>query len=228
MEPSSNDIVMDLRWKCLFEPFKQIIAGKNVLELAPSDGWFTRRFLDALPSELHVVELNSSAVDVLTGPLFSHEIDAGILKVHHADGHLKIYQFDPGQFAVVICAGFLYHTPHTLWVIEGMARLNPEYIFIETFDQEVGFFPEIINERGMRQSDHQCVPMHLGVPKSLLLDWMKSLEYEIFSEIDTTSAALPSEFPTDNDAWARTYFNRWKNEYAIWFRKEKSTVIART
>lgn len=208
---------MDLRWNFLFKPFEELLVNKTILEIAPYDGWFRRNFLNLPPKELHVVELNPSAINVLRGPKFSEDIDKDLFTVHDADIHLKLYEFAPKQFEVIICSGFLYHTPHVLWITEGIARLKPEYVFIETFGDEFGFLPEDVNGPGMRQSDHKCVPVNLAIPKLMQIDWFKSLGYEILQEVDTSHADLSLDIKSDDPA--RNYFNLWKKEYGIWFKR---------
>ena len=185
--------------------------------LAPYGGWFTKHLLNSSPEVVEVIEQNSSAIEVLTRT-FSTEIAAEKLKVHKADVHTKIYEFQPNRFDALICTGFLYHTPHPLWVLEGMTRLQPESIFLETFDsQYVQFEPEKVNDPGMRQSEYKCLPVVMKIPKSKIVEWMRTLGYEISLEIDKSAVELSADLNI-NERF-RNYFSTWKSQYAIWFRK---------
>ena len=209
--------LMKVREKYLLAPFTEYFAKLRVLELAPFSGWFTRFIVNEGAADVQVIELNRWAVKALLRD-FSKEILEGKLKIHEADIHTKLYEFASAQFDTVICLGFLYHTPHVIWVLEGMARLQPEFILIETFDgTSFSLAAEKINEPGMRQSDHLCLPFHACVPKKLLVEWMKLLGYEVLREIDKSDAILPLD--PEISEFTRDCFKRWVEQYSIWFKK---------
>ncbi|MEQ1723825.1 MAG: hypothetical protein ABL930_11660, partial [Pseudobdellovibrio sp.] len=189
------------RYEILFNGIEasDVYKNKNVLELAPFMGWFSEE-LNKSCEQLDLVELHPTATNHLN-EIFKKEIITKKVNVYASDIHHQIFQLEP-IYNLVTCCGFLYHTPHPFWVLEGIAKLSPQYILIDTHcgDQAVYLKDSgKINQYGMRQSRQPTVPYNLVISDDVLLKSMEKLGYELLLKVDKTHADvshlnLPEEF----------------------------------
>lgn len=211
-----NEKMQHIRYGILFETFGvSCIKNKNVLELAPYNGWFSVK-LKELVARLDLIELHQPAVDVLL-KRFKQDIFEKKINVYAEDIHLKLHQLAP-VYDVILCCGFLYHTPHPFWILEGLAKLKPEFILIDTYC--VGNNIQLkdagrINDLGMRQSSNRSVTFNLNISQDILIKSMRDLGYELFQPI----AVKTTEIGFDLPAPYFDLFSFWKNNtFAAWFR----------
>lgn len=207
------------RYEILFKSISaaDVYENKKVLELAPFMGWFAEQ-LNKHTEQLDLIELHPKAVEHLL-EIFAKEISSKKVNVFESDIHHKIYQLEP-IYNFISCCGFLYHSPHPFWVMEGMAKLKPQYILIDNFcgDQDV-FLKDAgsINQYGMRQSRQPTVPYNLVISKEVLVMSMKKLGYEPDVEVDKSiysveHLSLPAQYTEMFEMWK-------KNSVSIWFKK---------
>lgn len=214
----NNESLHKLRWDFLFKNNYSEFSEKRILELAPFDGWFTKEFLNLNPSYIEVVELNPSAVETLK-KRFEQPIIQKKLSVINKDVHMRLFEYSAYEFDTIVCTGLLYHSPHPLWILEGMARIKPKNIFIETFHYDLmSLIPEPLNLPGMRQSTHPCLPFSMGLPVSTLIDVMEHLGYKALRHQKNGDLISISDFKFENSDLEK-YFSQWLLEYSIWFSK---------
>ncbi|MBY0555029.1 rRNA adenine N-6-methyltransferase family protein [bacterium] len=213
-----NKKLHTFRYEILFKSIDpQIYENQKVLELGPFMGWFSEQ-LNKRTLQLDLVELHPKAIEGLQ-ELFVQEISDKKVNLFEADIHHKIYQLEP-IYNFISCCGFLYHSPHPFWVMEGMAKLNPQYILIDNYcgDQSVYLKDAgAINQYGMRQSRQSTVPYNLVLSKEVIMQSMKHLGYSVYAEVDKSMynaehLSLPAHYTEMFDFWK-------KNSSSIWFKK---------
>jgi hypothetical protein len=214
-----NKKLHTFRYEILFNGIEasEVYLNKKVLELAPFMGWFSEE-INKSCEQLDLIELHPTATNHLK-ELFKNEIISKKVNLYASDIHHKIFQLEP-IYNLVTCCGFLYHTPHPFWIIEGIAKLRPQYILIDTYccDHDV-FLKDSgkINQYGMRQSRQLTVPYNLVISENVLLKSMEKLGYEIYLKVEKTDSDishlnLPEELTEMFTFWK-------KNSFSAWFKK---------
>lgn len=207
------------RYDILFKSISgaDVYENKKVLELAPIMGWFSEQLVKQ-SAQLDLIELHPKAIEHLK-EIFSEEINSKKVNLFEADIHHQLYRLDP-IYNFICCCGFLYHTPHAFWILEGMAKLNPKFILIDNYCAQQDVFLKdagFVNQHGMRQSRQPTVPYNLVISKEILLKSMSHLGYSVHKEVDKSAYSaehlnLPAQFAE--------MFEMWKKEStSIWFIK---------
>lgn len=185
--------VQAFRAKIIIDPIaERAIRGKAVLEIAPFSGWFTQALFNRGAKFIHCVELNSQAVETLQRR-FATQLAENRLRITEADIHHELFRLPPDAYDTIFCTGFLYHTPHVFWILEGMAFLRPKYIFLETSVTDWvtppdGAFARLrrekgINKPGARQVRGPAVGYQFSTSRDTLIDAMTSLGYSLSVEV---------------------------------------------
>lgn len=216
-----------IRAKTIFSA-ESLVAVKNrtILEIGPHDGWFSRAMLDLGAAKVHAVEFDSAVVERLNR-CFAPEIASGRMIVTNADIHHELFRLSPGSCDTIVCAGFLYHTPHFFWILEGMAYLDPEHIFVETSvvdwqaQDEVEFArllcSEEINSPGERQTGRPAVPYKFATTRDTLLRSFELLGYVPMHEVNKKKVTLSRL----RSSAIKHYMHHWKNhQYSVWLKRK--------
>ena len=198
------------RQKQLFHAQEDKIKNLNVLEIAPGHGLFSRAILQHAPRHLTLIEHDPHQSELLAQHFArDSRVTVSNEDVHHALTD-KLKPVD-----TIVCAGFLYHSPHPLWILERMAALNPRYILIDTAcapNEMIQVVPEPINQLGYRQTNSPHTGIALKLPAELYLTCMNSLGYRPIEQMNT----LPP--PTEGlSAEAAGILAGWQRCFSFWF-----------
>ena len=115
----------------MFSRHADRIAGKRVLDLACNTGRLSYPLLMLGAAQVTGVEARHELIEKGRS-LFAASEFAG--KMHFRQGDL--FEFlessEPGEFDVIVCAGFLYHTVRHADFFRALKRLRPETVFVDT------------------------------------------------------------------------------------------------
>ena len=212
-----NEKMMRVRAEALFAPYQEMIRGKRLLEIAPFDGWFTDYLFRTGARHLTLVEANPAAVSLLQ-QRFEDQLKARRLELRLADVHLELGKLEGQVFDTIVCVGFLYHSLHPAWCLEGMASLGAKHILIETFDCNLEFGDEVPNVPGNAFSNRRFIPGTLKLPRDVIVNWMKLLGYAPVAEVKRGHLTnVPEELGLVGSH--ASYFQAWLQEYALWFER---------
>lgn len=203
---------IELRRKRLFEGAKGIFPGARVLEIAPNHCLFTEEILLQGAAHVTLVEYDKTQGEVIRKFYADHPKVSVVIEDIHT------YLAGKNSFDVIVCAGFLYHTPHPLWILEGMARLHPKFILIDTAisrGPSPEIYPESSNLPGYRQSGSEKVcGLSLRLPKSIYLEAMQGLGFVPHLQIDQSPgdvSGLTQEQAGIVLGWSRTLSSWFRN-----------------
>lgn len=204
---------IELRKDRLFAGADDMISGARVLEIAPNHCLFTEELLRKEAAHVTLVEYDRPQGEVIRATYEDHPRVTVVIE----DIHTFLIS-EKTSFDVVVCAGFLYHTPHPLWILEGIARLRPKHILIDTAisrgpTPEV--YPESSNIPGFRQSgSEKTCGLSLRLPKSIYLDALKALGYLPSLPVDQSPGDVTGLTPEQAGivlGWSRT-FSCWLSQ----------------
>ena len=198
------------RQKQLFHAQEDKFKDQNVVEIAPGHGLFSQAILQHAPKHLTLVEHDPHQSELLAHYFAADaRVSVSTEDVHHALTE-KLAPVD-----TIVCAGFLYHTPHPLWVLERMAALNPRYILIDTACSQNGTIyacVEPTNQHGYRQTNKPHAGVAIKLPPEVYLTCMNSLGYRPVEQLNTVSP--PTEgLPPD----ATDILKGWQRCFSFWF-----------
>lgn len=206
---------IELRRKRLFENAGDILTGARVLEVAPNHCLFTEELLRLGAAHVTLVEFDQAQGEVI------RDFYRGNSQVTVAieDIHLHLFHSD-APVDVVVCAGLLYHTPHPLWILEGIARLKPKHVLLDTATSRgtaPEIYPEPTNLPGHRQyhSQETC-GMALRLPKAVYHEAMKNLGYAPGLPIDQTPADVSQLTPEQAGIVLG-----WSGTLSTWYRRTR-------
>ena len=203
------------RRRALVERDPDRFRGRRVLDLAAHVGDLTSA-IAGLAAEVVALEGNPACVEVLY-----ERFDGTNVTVVEADVHRALWKFEPDRFDLVFCAGFLYHTAHPFYVLEGIARLRPSTVLIDTLNADVPpasisiVEEKELNRYNYRYNTEPDCGFSLVLGDALIDATMARLGYRIAGRIEKGDLTLPAE--KDND-----YFRRWKASLSAWYEREEA------
>jgi hypothetical protein len=218
MKPSEllpSRLLPQILWRreALFDGHEEFIKDKTILEIAPSHCLFTEKMLDLGAKEIELVEKDPEPVD-LARKYFAEDKR---IKIRDDDIHFSLPKLVP-RFETIVCAGFLYHSPHPLWILEGMANLSPEYILIDTacsHTESASMVPEKANEQGFRQVDGANCGYALRLSPLAYMQIMKNLGYRPVAQLNQKEPVIDPSW----DEKQIEILNGWKYTFSYWFQK---------
>ena len=219
MQPS--DLIADrLRPQILWrkeqlfqEKFKPFIEGKHILEIAPNHCLFTEKMLELGAKNISLVENNEKVFQLIE----SYFKNISEIKSYNKDIHFLLSEL-PKEFDTVICAGFLYHSPHPLWILEGIANLNPQYILIDTAcsqTSQITVTPEINNEPGYRQVEDKSSGVALRLPPEMYFSIMSKLGYKAIAQVNQASPSSVANLTEEQ----QSILLGWNKTFSYWFER---------
>ncbi len=198
------------RQKQLFQAQEEKFKDRNVLEIAPGHGLFSRAILQHDPKHLTLLEHDFHQSELLAQHFAT---DSRVTVTNDDVHHALTEKLKPVD--TIVCAGFLYHTPHPLWILERMAALNPRYILIDTACSQNGAIyatVEPTNQYGYRQTQQPHAGIALKLPAEVYLSCMSSLGYRPIAQLN--SLAPLTEGLTNESA---EILLGWQRCFSFWF-----------
>lgn len=120
------------RYAAIIEFNREILRGSRVLDIASHDGRWSFAALDAGAAHVTGIEIRSYLVENCVRNMQSLGIEENRYDFKVGDALNELDKLESGQFEVVMCLGFLYHTVHNPLLIERIGRLNPKYVIFDT------------------------------------------------------------------------------------------------
>jgi hypothetical protein len=117
------------RYNAIIKPM--CLKGARVLDLASNWGQWTFAALDAGAESVVGVEGRESNIQIAHDNLRKYNAPSRYEFVLD-DVYSYLIDQPPGQFDVIFCLGFLYHTTRVFEILEEMKRLCPRHIVIDT------------------------------------------------------------------------------------------------
>lgn len=188
-----------------------------VLDLAAHTGDLTAP-IAALAREVVAVERNPACVRLLRERFAGSNVT-----IRESDVHRALWDLEPGAFDVVFCAGFLYHSAHPFMVLEGIARLRPRTVLIDTLNDDVPPLSlSIVEERELnrynyRYSEEPDCGLSLVLGSGMVDGVMARLGYGVAERVEKEDLEIPAEKDSD-------YFHRWKQSLSCWYDLEEEGV----
>ena len=128
----SNANRLNGRHEALIEANRDAIEGATVLDIASHDGRWSFAAIKAGASHVVGIEARAHLVARALGAMAAEGVPEGRYEFLLGDVHELLGSFEPGRFTTVFCFGFLYHTIQAATVLEGIARLRPAHLLIDT------------------------------------------------------------------------------------------------
>jgi 2-polyprenyl-3-methyl-5-hydroxy-6-metoxy-1,4-benzoquinol methylase len=123
---------LEFRHQMLIERNRDLLRGARVLDLASHDGRWTLAALDAGAAHVTGVEARAALIANAEANLSAYGASKGQYDFIEGDCLATLQRFEPGQFDVVLCFGFLYHTLEHFRLLQAITRLAPKAILIDT------------------------------------------------------------------------------------------------
>ncbi|MDA0813259.1 MAG: class I SAM-dependent methyltransferase [Verrucomicrobia bacterium] len=196
----------EVRARLLIDDASQLLQNKCVLELAACKGQFTS-ILARYARSVTAVEANADYIS---------QIDIPNVTLINGDAHHCIWELEKDAYDVVFCAGFIYHTAHPLFLLEGMAYLNPRNILIDSLDP--GIAPNGITIRNVAGGVNKSYNRYNELPdcglalvpgRNLISLAMSQLGYRLRESVDKSAVE-----EGNND-----YLRAWKASTSIWYER---------
>jgi Methyltransferase domain len=122
---------LNLRHAAIFGENKDIFEGQRVLDIASHDGRWSFAALKAGASSVVGVEGRPELVDSANETFAHYEVSPERYRFIADDIYHALSQ-ETGQFDVVLCLGFLYHTLRYNELMTRIRQCNPKYLIIDT------------------------------------------------------------------------------------------------
>lgn len=133
-----------LNWRChlFLTKNQEFIRGKRILDIGSHDGRFTYACLKLGAAHVVGVEGRPALVERANENMRQEGFDDSAFHFIVGDVYECLKTFEAGQFDVILCGGFLYHTVRQFEFFAEMKRLQPEALII---DSAVCQVPDVFN-----------------------------------------------------------------------------------
>ena len=122
---------LNLRHQAIIGDNLEIFEGANVLDIASHDGRWSFAALRAGAASVVGVEGRPDLVDAARDTFEHYGADPARYRFVAGDLFHALAE-KPGQFDVVLCLGFLYHTLRYNELFAGIRQCNPQHLIIDT------------------------------------------------------------------------------------------------
>jgi len=118
---------------------RQYIAGKSILDLGCGDGDLSFFFERFGPERIIAADWGETNFNGLKGCRALTEALGSKVELSDVDIHSQEFDQLP-MFDTVFCLGFLYHSPHPMWILQNLARRTRDlFLTTKVFDNESSF-----------------------------------------------------------------------------------------
>ncbi len=123
---------LEHRHRIMIELNRDLLKGARVLDLASHDGRWSHAALDAGAAHVTGVEARAGLIANAEANLSAYGVSKDRYRFMEGDCLASLMRFEPGQFDVIFCFGFLYHTLEHFKILQSMARLAPKTMIIDS------------------------------------------------------------------------------------------------
>lgn len=120
------------RHEVLIDLNQKILCGQSILDLASHDGRWSCAALECQAKYVLGIEGRKDLVQHANGHMKRYDIPDADYDFITGDLFDEIKKLTPGQFDVILCFGFLYHTAHHMLLLQEIKRLKPKYLILDT------------------------------------------------------------------------------------------------
>lgn len=120
------------RFRAIVEDNDDILRGSRLLDIASHDGRWSFAALHAGAKHVTGIEIRPYLVENSRANMRAGGIDETRFDFICGDALEEIARLSPGQFDVVMCLGYLYHTVHLPQLILQIGRLKPAHVILDT------------------------------------------------------------------------------------------------
>ncbi|MBM3157298.1 MAG: class I SAM-dependent methyltransferase [Chloroflexi bacterium] len=162
-----------LNWRCeiLLTRNKEAIEGKNVLDIASHNGWFSWACLRLGAKHVTGVEGRQHLVEYANQNLLRLGYTSQRFEFIQGDIFDYLPRVKPAAFDTVLCFGFLYHTIRQVEFMREMKRIQPQWFLLDTEVARVfKFKPSQQTPLGKRYWIRQAVRLmrFVELPKNIM------------------------------------------------------------
>ena len=202
------------RVKALIKDHTILFKDQSVLEIGALTGDMSIE-ISKHARDLIMVENNYWAIKELKKQRFNCKSKIIEEDIHDYLKHPDI------DIDVIVCCGFIYHTAHPFWILEQIAKIQPQAILIDTLDAQLGATQVAITEERVNCANHRqnhsvdC-GFSMQINFNIIEEAMRNLGYAKCLTIDKRDSTLAGK--------ARgNYFKNWKNSNSKWFFKMRQS-----
>jgi len=123
---------LNKRYRAIIEPNLDIIQGKSILDIASHDGRWSLAASKAGAEHILGIEARDHLVKHAQENLRKYGVPDGQVEFVRGDVFDVIQTLEPGRFDTVFCLGFFYHTLYHMELLNGIARLSPQHLILDT------------------------------------------------------------------------------------------------
>lgn len=197
-----------VRRHALIDDYASWLKGKSVLELGSHVG-INSAGIFRFTKNLVMIENNPLCVKILK-KIFGKKV-----KVIEGDVHHELWKLKPGSFDVVICAGILYHSAYPHFMLEGIARLRPKRLLMDSLLAPDGklialFHADVVNKSNYRYNHGPDCASAIMLGEVAIDTALRNLNFTDPKTVSKSGLSLPD----DQDS---TYFQLWKSCYSKWW-----------
>ncbi|MGH3335950.1 MAG: class I SAM-dependent methyltransferase [Nocardioides sp.] len=130
-ETATHEGRLNLRHQAMFGDNLDIFEGARVLDIASHDGRWSFAALRAGAASVVGVEGRPELVDNANETFEQYDVDPARYRFVAGDLFHSLAK-EPGEFDVVLCLGFLYHTLRYNELFARIRQFNPKHLIIDT------------------------------------------------------------------------------------------------
>jgi 2-polyprenyl-3-methyl-5-hydroxy-6-metoxy-1,4-benzoquinol methylase len=201
-----------LRTAVLIEKNKNVFKGAKVLEIGPFIGHLSVP-MAFLAKHLTVIENNRACIKYLKSVLGRKS------KIIFGDVHNELSKILPGTMDIVVCAGILYHSASPLQILEGICRLRPRKILIDTMTckdtEKIRIIENVpVNYAHYRFSDGHDCGMSVILSEKIIDSALVRMGYKRINKVKKSHLKSPSRA-------SKNYFRQWRAGFSAWYEVNK-------
>jgi ubiquinone/menaquinone biosynthesis C-methylase UbiE len=120
------------RHRAIIDFNRDIIRGSRILDIASHDGRWSFAAIKSGAKKVTGIEIRHHLVENSIQNMRSQNIDEGQYEFICGDALKQIAKLPAGEFDIVMCLGYLYHTIHIPELIHQIGRLTPRHVILDT------------------------------------------------------------------------------------------------
>ena len=123
---------LNQRHRALIQSNADIIAGRNVLDIASHDGRWSLAAHKAGAKYVLGIEARQHLIESASASKREYGVPEGRVEFVQGDVMVELEKLEVGRFDTVFCFGFFYHTMDHMPLLRKIARLKPTSLVMDT------------------------------------------------------------------------------------------------